>query len=110
MIRVSICKSPFLQEPVPGNLRCLRCESSALLVGEPKLRSAQLFAQGSVFLLEIFDVFLLVPIDPAREDQHQKLRRQSVQQFESRSPNLEEMGRTPRNGTRLSSLSCACSS
>jgi hypothetical protein len=34
--------------------------------------------------LEIFDHVLLGSIDPASEDQHQKLQRQSVHQSESR--------------------------
>jgi len=47
-----------------------------------------LLAQGSVFLLEIFDHVLLMPIDPASEDQHQKMQRQSVHLFQFRPLNL----------------------
>ncbi len=53
-------------------------ESAAWSIGESQTFSAQLLAQRSVFLLEIFNHVLLVPIDPAPEDQHQKLESQSV--------------------------------
>jgi hypothetical protein len=44
----------------------------------------------------------LMPIDPASEDQHQKLQRQSVHQPEFRPARLGELGRNRRSGTRLS--------
>ncbi len=62
--------------------------------GEAESLSAQLLAQGSVFLLEIFDHVLLVSVDPASEDQHQKLNRKSVHLPESRSPNLGKWAET----------------
>jgi hypothetical protein len=37
---------------------------------ESQSLSAELLTQRSVFLLEIFNHVLLVPIDPASEDQH----------------------------------------
>ncbi len=82
----------YLEEPFTANLLGLRRESVALLIGKPKSLSTQLFAQGPLFLLEIFDQVLLVPIPPASEDQHQKLKRQSVHLPESRPPVLGEMG------------------
>jgi hypothetical protein len=69
-----------LEEPSSANLLGLRRESSALLIGKPKSLSVQLRAQGSVFLLELFDHILLVSIHPTSEDQHQELQRQSVHQ------------------------------
>ena len=64
-----------LREALPTDLFGLRRESAALLIGEPKSLSAELVPQGSVFLLELFDHVLLVSIDPASEDQPQKLQR-----------------------------------
>jgi hypothetical protein len=60
---------------LPTDLFGLRRESAALLIGEPKSLPAELLPQGSVFLLELFDHVLLVSIDPASEDQPQKLQR-----------------------------------
>ena len=56
-------------------------EPSALLIGEADPLPAELLTQGSVtrrlcfLLLQIFDRVLLVPINPASEDQHQKSQR-----------------------------------
>ena len=55
-----------------------------MLIGKPKSLSAELLPQGSVtrklrfLLLEIVDHVLLMSTDPASEDQHQKLERQSI--------------------------------
>jgi hypothetical protein len=65
----------YFKEPSSANLLGLRGEPSTLLIGKPKSLSAELGAQGSVLLLEIFDHVLLVSIDPASEDQHQELQR-----------------------------------
>jgi len=56
-------------------------EASALLIREAESSPAQLLAQGSVtrklrfLLLKIFGHVLLVSIDPASEDHHQKMQR-----------------------------------
>jgi len=98
-----------LKEPLPADFLDLRREPSTLLICEAESLPAELLAQGSVtrklrfLLLEIVDYVLLVPIDPASEDQHQKLKRQSVHRPESRPANLGEMGRNRRSGPRLSS-------
>ena len=101
-------QSLYLEEPFSADLLGLHRESAALLIGKPKSLPAQLLPQGPVtrklrfLLLEIFDHVLLVSIDPASEDQHQKLKRQSDHLSESRPPNLEKMGRNHRSSTRLS--------
>jgi len=64
-----------LEEPLSADPLGLHREPSTLLIGQPKSRPTELLSQGSVFLLEIFNYVLLVPIDPASEDQHQKLQR-----------------------------------
>ena len=74
-----------LGEPFSADLLGLRGETSALLVGESQSFSAQLLPQGSVFLLEILGHVLLVATDPACEDQHQELQRQSVHRVDSRA-------------------------
>jgi hypothetical protein len=73
-----------LEEPSSADLRSIHREPSTLLIGEAEPLPAELLPQGSVFLLEIFDHVLLVSIDPASEDQHQKLQRQSVHQSKFR--------------------------
>jgi len=101
-------QSLYLEEPSSADLLGLYREPSTLRIGEAEPLLAELLPQGSVtrklrFLLSgIFDHVLLVSIDPASEDQHQKLQRQSVHLPESRPPNLGEMRRNRRSGTRLS--------
>jgi hypothetical protein len=58
--------------------------------------------------LEISNHVLLVSIDPASEDQHQKMQRQSVHQSEFRRAKPEEMGRNRRFDARLSTHNRAC--
>ncbi len=85
----------YLKEPSSANLLGLRREPSTQLISEAESLPAQLLPLGSVtrklrfLLLEIFDYVLLVPIDPASEDQHQKLQRQSVHQCEFRPATTE---------------------
>jgi 20S proteasome alpha/beta subunit len=67
-------KNPF--DRASTDCLCLRCESAALLIGESQSPSAQLLAQRSVFLLEVTDHILLVPICPAGKDQHEQLKLQ----------------------------------
>ena len=74
----------YFEESFSADLLGLHRESSALLMGKPKLLSVQLLPQSSVLLLEEFDRVLLMAIYPASEDQHQKLQRQSVHQLELR--------------------------
>jgi hypothetical protein len=87
-----------LGEDFPTDLLGLRRKAAALLTSKPKSFPAKLLPQGSVtqklrfLLLEIFDHILLVSIDPASEDQHQKLKRQSVHRSEFRPSNLQEIG------------------
>jgi hypothetical protein len=101
-------QSLYLEEPSSADLLGLYREPSTLLIGEAESLPAELLPQGSIprklrlLLLEIFDHVLLVAIDPASEDQHQKLQRQSVHLPESRPPKLGELGRNHRSGTRLS--------
>jgi hypothetical protein len=64
-----------LEEPSSADLLGLYREPSALLIREAESLPTQLLPQGSIFLLEIFDDLLLMPIDPASEDQHQELQR-----------------------------------
>jgi hypothetical protein len=64
-----------LEEPLSANLLGLHRESSTLLIREAESLPAQPITQGSIFLLEIFDDLLLMPIHPASEDQHQELQR-----------------------------------
>jgi hypothetical protein len=64
-----------LREAVPTDLLGLRCEAAALMIREAESLSSELLPQGSIFPLEIFDHVVLVPIDPAGEDQHQELQR-----------------------------------
>jgi hypothetical protein len=59
-------------QPIADSLGLYR-EPSALLIREAESLPNQLLPQGSISLLEISDHVLLVPIDPASEDQHQKL-------------------------------------
>ncbi len=95
-------------EPFSADLLDLRGETPALLVGETKPFPTHLLPQGSVtrklrfLLLEIFNHVVLVSIDPASEDQHQKLQRQSVHRIDSRAEELGEMGRNQEFDTRLS--------
>jgi hypothetical protein len=91
-----------LKEAFSANLLGLRREPSTLLISEAEPLPAELLTQGSIFLLEIFDYVLLVPIDPASEDQHQKLERQGVHQCEFRPAMTEHMGRNHRFDARLS--------
>jgi hypothetical protein len=67
-----------LKEPFPADPHGLCRETATLLISEAEPLPTELVPQGSVFLLQILDYVLLVLIDPASEDQHQKLRRQSV--------------------------------
>ena len=92
-----------MEEPSSPDLLDLYREPSRLLIGEAELLPVELLAKGSVFLLEIFDHVLLMSVDPASEDQSQKLKRQSVHLPESRPANLGEIGRNRRYGPRLSS-------
>jgi hypothetical protein len=85
--RVSIWESPFF-----GDHLGLRGETPALLIGESQSLSAHLLPQRSILLLEMFDDFLLMATDPAGEDQHQELQRQSVLRVDSRPVELGEMG------------------
>ena len=71
-------QGPDFQKAFSTDRYGLNRESAALSIGESQSLSAQLLTQRSVFLLEIFNHILLVSIDPAREDQHQKLQWQSV--------------------------------
>jgi hypothetical protein len=102
-----------LGEPFPTDLLGLYREPSTLLIGEAEPLPTELLPQGSItrklrFLLsEIFNHVVLVSIDPASEDQHQKLQRQSVYRPESRRPNLGEMGRNRRPSARLHSGICS---
>ncbi len=59
-----------MKEPLPADFLGLRREPSTLLISKAEPLPAELLPQGSIFLLEIFDYVLLVPIDPASEDQH----------------------------------------
>jgi len=99
---------PDLEEPFTADRFCLDGESEALPIGEPRSLAAQLLAQRSVtlklrfLLLEIFDYVPLMPIDPASEDQHQKLPRQSVHRAEFRPATAEKMGRNRRSSDRPS--------
>lgn len=68
----------YLGEASPADLFGLNRESSTLLIREAEPLPAELLPQGTIFLLEIFNHVLLVSIDPASEDQHQKLQRQSI--------------------------------
>jgi hypothetical protein len=52
--------------------------------------------------LEIFDHVLLIASDPASEDQHQELQRQSVHRVDSRAKEFAEVGRNRRFSSRLS--------
>ena len=58
------------REPVPADFLGLHREPSTLLIREAESLPAQLLKQEAVFRFEIIDDVLLVPIDPASEDQH----------------------------------------
>jgi hypothetical protein len=95
-------QSPDRESPFSTDLFGLDRESAALSIGESRSLSAELFAQHAVFLLEEFNPLLLVPIDPASKDQHQKMERESVHRPEFRPARHGESGRDRRSGTRLS--------
>jgi hypothetical protein len=81
-----------------------------LSIGEAQSLAAQLLTERSVLFLEIFNHVLLVSIDPAGEDQHQKkLQWQTIHQPDLRSAMPGEMGEKRRSGTRLSNWNRACS-
>lgn len=90
-------QSLYLEEPSSSDPLGHDGESAALLIGKPESLSGQLRAQYSVtrklrfLLLEVLDHILLASIDPASEDQHQKLQRQSVHRAELRPAKPEEM-------------------
>jgi hypothetical protein len=102
-------QGPYLEEPPFANLLGLYCKPSTLLIGEAEPFPGELLSQDSVtrklrfLLLEVFDHVLRVSIDPASEDQHQKLKRQSVHQSEFKPAKPEETRRNRRSTTRLSS-------
>jgi hypothetical protein len=104
----------YLQEPSSADLLGLYREPSTLLIGEAESLPTQLLPQGSVtrklrfLLLEIFDHVLLVSIDPASEDRHQKLERQSVHQCEFGPATTEQIGRNRRFDDRLSIRNRTC--
>ena len=77
-----------------ADLLSLYRKPSTLRIGEAEPLPAELLPQGSIFLLEIFDHVLLVSIDPASEDQHQKLQRQRVHQCEFRPATTEKWAET----------------
>jgi hypothetical protein len=71
-----------LREAFPDDLFGLHRESSTLLISEAEPLPAELLPQGSIFRLDIFDHVLLVSIDPASEEQHQKLQRPIIHRSE----------------------------
>lgn len=67
-----------LEQPSPADLLGLSCAPPRLLIGEAAPHPAELLAQSSVFFLEIVNRVRLAPIDPATEDQHQKMKPRNV--------------------------------
>ena len=97
-----------MKKSFSANSLGLHRESAALPISESKSLSAQLLPQGAVtrklrfLLLEILDHVLLVSVDPASEDQRQKLQRQSVHRSKFKLDKPENTGRNHRSRARLS--------
>ena len=72
------CHEPgeFVEHPSAQYPTFLR-EAAALIVGEPQPPRAQLLEEDPVLLLEVVDHRELATVDPAREEQKQKLQRRS---------------------------------
>ena len=97
-----------LKESFSADFLGLFRETPTLLIGEAEPFPTQLLPQGAVFLLQVLDGLLLVPIHPTSEGQHQKLKWQSVHLPGFSPAAAEEMGRNRRSSDRLSTRSCAC--
>jgi hypothetical protein len=62
-----------------GDLQWRNSRSApSLSIGEQQALFAQLLAEHPVLLLQVLDDVLLIAIHPSGEDQHQKLKLQSV--------------------------------
>jgi len=72
-------------------------ESTTLLISESQPLPAELLAQASILLLQIFDHFLLVPVHPSGEEHHQKLERQRVHRLNLRPNRSRKLGRNRRS-------------
>jgi hypothetical protein len=66
------------EKPFPTDRFGLDRESTTLRIRESQSLPAELFAQGSILLLQVFNHVLLVAIYPSGEEQHQELQLRSV--------------------------------
>jgi hypothetical protein len=66
------------EKPFPTDRFGLDRESTTLRIRESQSLPAELFAEGSILLLQVFNHVLLVAIYPSGEEQHQKLQLRSV--------------------------------
>jgi hypothetical protein len=66
------------EEPSSTDRFGLDREPTTLRIRESQSLPAELFAQGSILLLQVFNHVLLVAIYPSGEEQHQELQLQSV--------------------------------
>ena len=76
--RVGCHQGANVEEPFAADCVGLGCEATALPISESPALSGQLLAEPPVLLLQLLDDVLLTAIHPSGEEQHQKLKLQSV--------------------------------
>ena len=59
-------------QQAPAKLLALRCESAALVVGQPQLPTPELLLQYAVLLDQVLDRALLLAVHPAGDGQQQR--------------------------------------